>query len=335
MKKLNLGFKIVERKWIWFAISLSIIFIGAVFMLIFGLTGNGAVNLGVDFTGGNVLTVNTNTYLNNEQFDDVKKDIEDVLKDNGLTHSPVQSIDKGATVKYSNKKELSKDAMNELNTEIQEQIEAKLVTKYGEDFVKPFGLDTVSASASLELWLNALLCISIAAVLILIYVAFRFEFFSGISALIALIHDVLIMIAFVAIFRIQVNSPFIAGVITIIGYSINNTIVVFDRIRENKALYKQQNYSSKQIVSTAVKDTIMRSINTTITTLATILVLFIIGVPSIREFVGPIIIGLLAGTFSSIFIAPSLWSVFTDANTRRKKKKEKEYQAINNIQEEK
>ncbi len=173
-----------------------------------------------------------------------------------------------------------------------------------------------SASFSAELLWSALAAILASVVLMLVYIAFRFELTSGLSAIIALFHDILIMFCFMAIFRIEINSTFIAALITILGYSINNTIVIFDRIRENKKSEMAKTSTAAFIANKSVGETLLRSVNTTLTTLLTIGMVAILGVRDIKIFALPIIIGLLAGTYSSIFISPSIWASWKD----RKKK---------------
>ena len=165
----------------------------------------------------------------------------------------------------------------------------------------------VSATVSKELLMNAISAVLISILLMLLYIAIRFKFLSGVSAVIALAHDILIMFCGMIIFHIELNGTFIAALITILGYSINNTIVIFDRVRGDKRLYTKLGPAS--IANKAVQETIWRSINTTITTLITITMVALIGVPNIKIFVLPIIFGLLAGTYSSIFVAPSIWAM--------------------------
>lgn len=172
------------------------------------------------------------------------------------------------------------------------------------------GGDLVGATVSTELLFNAILAVALALIFMLCYIGLRFQLSSGLACIIALLHDVLIMFAFMAICRIEVTSTFIAALITILGYSINNSIIVFDRVRENMRSVFAKNMSPEQIANKSIKETLMRSINTTITTLIMILMVAIIGVSDIRVFAFPIIIGLLAGTFSSICIAPSFWALF-------------------------
>lgn len=175
-----------------------------------------------------------------------------------------------------------------------------------------------SSTVSNEILKSAILAISVALLCMLIYINIRFELLSGIAAVVALIHDLLIMFCGMVIFHIEVNANFIAGIITILGYSINNTIIIFDRVRENMKLLGGKRLNGKlvkpaYVANLSVQETIMRSINTTLTTLVTISMVAIIGVPSIRVFALPIIFGLLAGTYSSIFIAPTIWAMLMKA----------------------
>ncbi len=170
--------------------------------------------------------------------------------------------------------------------------------------------DLVGATVSTELLFNAILAVSLALVFMLCYIGLRFQLSSGLACIIALFHDIIIMLCAMAIFRIEINNTFIAALITILGYSINNSIIIFDRVRENRNSIFAKNMTPEEIANKSIRETILRSINTTITTLIMMLMVAIIGVADIRIFAFPIIIGLIAGTFSSICIAPSLWALF-------------------------
>ncbi len=179
--------------------------------------------------------------------------------------------------------------------------------------------DLIGATVSTELLFNAILAVALALVFMLCYIGLRFQLSSGLACIIALFHDIIIMFSFMAICRIEINSTFIAALITILGYSINNSIIVFDRVRENKKSVYSKNMTAESIANKSIRETLLRSINTTITTLIMILMVAIIGVTDIRIFAFPIIIGLLAGTFSSIFIAPSLWALFQRVGGKKNK----------------
>ena len=195
---------------------------------------------------------------------------------------------------------------HELDAKQASDVKQALADKYGA--IKVISEDKVSATVGSELLGSSLQALLIAAILMLIYISFRFELLSGLSAVLALVHDVLIMLSVYAIFRLPVNTSFIAAMLTIIGYSINATIVIFDRIRENTKYLKKETFAS--IVNTSIWQSMGRSINTTVTTLITIVMIYILGVTSVREFALPIIIGLLCGTYSSIFLAGSFWCLF-------------------------
>lgn len=167
-----------------------------------------------------------------------------------------------------------------------------------------------TASASTELMMKSFLALFVAIVVILIYVAFRFELTSGLAAILALFHDVLVTASIMLICRIEINTAFIAALITILGYSINNTIIIFDRIRENLKMSKNLGkIDNNAIANKAVSSTMMRTILTTVTTFVMIFFITVIGVSDIREFAFPIMVGILAGFYSSVFLTPGLWAI--------------------------
>lgn len=341
---------ITGKKKIWFIISGSIIGIGIIFMIIFGSLGMGALNLGIDFTGGTILDIKLGTELTDDNYAEVRDLITSTMDKAGLVYSAPQKTGEDAlaaiSVRYRNSIN-GQNATEEQMDQVREyllssssvideagyesldvQLRAKFPTISADRSL--FNFDSVGATASSEIWLNALYCVLIAAALILVYVAFRFgwgsDWFTGLStgltAILALLHDIFVMVAFMAIFRIQVNSPFIAAIITIVGYSINNTIVTFDRVRDNLKKKSFSEFTSYELADDAIRQTFTRSINTSVTTLITTVLLFIIGVSAIREFTFPIIVGLVAGTYSSICIAPTLWAMMREHRLLRKKRKD-------------
>ena len=212
--------------------------------------------------------------------------------------------------------------INDESSRVRAVLEEQMTAKYPNfGFVS---VDHVSAIAGHDLLSNAVKALLIAFACMLLYIAIRFDVFSGLAALFGLAHDVLIMLAFMVFFRwaYQVNSSFIAAILTIIGYSINNTIIVFDRIRETakKPGYSQK--SRKEIVEVSVSNTLSRTINTSLTTLITLVALYAFGVSSIREFAFPLIVGMLAGTYSSVLLSGQVWAMWMDkagANKAAKK----------------
>lgn len=177
--------------------------------------------------------------------------------------------------------------------------------------------DIVSPSSGRELARSAIMMSLLACLAILLYVSFRFEFTSGVVAVLALAHDVLILLGIYSLLQWSVDTNFIAAVLTVLGYSINNTIVIMDRIRENTRHARKETYGD--IANNSIMQTMTRSINTTVTTLLTIGMVYILGVPSIQAFSLPIIIGIVVGFYSSVFVSGPLWALWRDSAVKGKK----------------
>lgn len=283
--------KIVEKSKIWLSISLTIIVIGLGFMFTRGL------NFGIDFKGGTKIVVEFGTEFNKEDVDVISKKY--------ATDAVTNTV--GKTQYELKSKDLPTEKVAELFTELKETYNLEDNALVSESLI--------GASIGKELTRNSLFALGVACIAMLIYIAIRFEMNYGISALIALLHDVLITLSIFAIFNIPVNTPFIAAILTIIGYSINDTIVIFDRMRENSK--KMRRSTPEVIANTSLTQTLGRSINTTLTTL------FVIGavnvfVPTVREFSFPLLIGIAFGAYSSLFVAAPVWV----ALKKRTKKKE-------------
>ena len=193
-----------------------------------------------------------------------------------------------------------------------------------EHFANKFGIDpsisVVSPIVGQELVKNAIKALAIAAVGMIIYVTFRFEFFFGITSIITLLHDVFIMLVIFSLFRIEFDVTIVAAILTIVGYSINNTIVIFDRIRENIRLEKRVTSYKKlaTIVNRSLIQSFTRSLNTTITTSIAVLAFLFLGAESIRGFAIALIVGLAAGLYSSLFLASQLWLVWRGKSVKEK-----------------
>lgn len=286
--------KIVEKSKIWFSISILIIVIGLAFIGFKGL------NFGIDFKGGTVSVVDFGK-------EPSAQDIESI-------RNIGKKYDAGIVVNISDKQHIELKS-NKLENADATAMFDEIKNEYKLDDKAILSEEQIGASIGKELTSKALIALAIATIAMLIYIGIRFEFKFGAAAIIALVHDVLITLSFYAIFNITLNSPFIAAILTIVGYSINDTIVVFDRIREN--LKQMRGKSVEEIANVSIRQTIARSINTSLTTLITIAAVFVF-VPSIREFTLPLIVGILAGSYSSIFIASPLWVIF-----KRKTKKGK------------
>ena len=288
--------------------SVAFILVGILIWIFAGL------NLGLDFTGGTILKIKFGTVIENSStYDDYVNRIEAVFDDYGISLGRIQKEDSdenaSITVRFQDLNDLTEAEMSSL---VSNEITQALILEFNPlDTNSSFEVEEserIGATASAELFSKALIAIIIASALIMIYIAWRFEILNGLSTLICLIHDVMLIIAFVAIFRIQVNSEFIAAIITVIGYSINNTIIVFDRLRENQKHEQVTSLGREYLVNVSIKQTLVRSIYTSFSTLVAVLVLAIIGVDAIKEFLIPIVIGIIAGTYSSIFLAAPLWT---------------------------
>lgn len=332
MKIKNLQLKIVEKFKIFAPISLAIILVGVILMLTIGL------NVGIDFGGGATVKVELGATITTKEDlrDDVVDELTTFIESEGFEVGSVRWADE--SVEFGLKYTLNGKKVDASSDEAQIAFLEKIIGEDGlnaklvdvvlgidPEFDVTIGGDTVSGSTSRKLLTNAIWATVIAVIVMLIYIGFRFTLASGIAAVIALAHDVLIMLALTTIFRVQVNTTFIAAIITIIGYSINATIVVFDRIREVKSLDSMKGESNSAIANKAIVDTLGRSILTTITTLAVIVVLAIvcavIGVSTMEEFALPIIFGLIAGAYSSVLLSAPIWVHLSKLGDKIKGKK--------------
>lgn len=292
-------------------------------------------NIGVDFQGGTLLTVEfSKAGMNSgENFDANVEMIKGVLEQNGLKASAVQSSgDSSIIVRYLNSavlvngelQDYSTDenvsAMNTLNEKVKADVKSATYTKYAGEITANATTTLIGNTASIRLLRTALISVAIALVLMLIYIVIRFDFYSALAAIVALLHDIIIMMCFTVIFYVEIGSTLIAAIITIVAYSINNTIVVFDRIRSTIKPYKNSNKTFDQalVIDESVRSTFRRTCFTTLTTLVVIALLAILGVASIRTFALPIIFGLIGGFYSSVFLAAPLWGVFRNLGQKIK-----------------
>ena len=282
-------------KWhVTFAIALVVLLSGPVAMGINSAAGNGILNLSMDFRGGTSTSVTFNEDLSIAQLDaDVKPLFQNVTGDAEIQTQKVA----GTNDVYIKTRVLSLDEREQVSKALQDAygIEEKAIT-----------FETISSTVSNEMRTDAVIAVIVAAICILIYIWFRFKDirFAG-SAVIALMHDVLVVFACYAIMRISVGNTFIACMLTIVGYSINATIVIFDRIRENLASMK--NAAVEDVVNTSITETLTRSIYTSFTTFVMVAVLYILGVATIKEFSLPLMVGVIAGGYSSVCITGVLW----------------------------
>lgn len=277
-----------------------------VLALLLSLFGMG-INVGIDFSGGMSMQ-----YTMGEAV--TQSDIEGVLNGIGLKDYAVSVQGIGKDSINIRIKAIDEDGVQGVQASITEALQAKYPNAaiYGD-------VNYVGPVAGATLLRNAFLSVLIAALCMLIYIAIRFDFNSGAAAVLGLVHDVLIMLSFMVILRsfVQMNSSFIAAMLTIVGYSINNTIIIFDRIREN-ARKMPSSTPRVDVVNRSIKECLGRTINTTLTTLVTIVCLYIFGVSSIREFALPIIVGIISGVYSANMINGYVWA-FLEEKKRAKK----------------
>lgn len=277
-----------------------------VLALLLSLFGMG-INVGIDFSGGMSMQ-----YTMGEAA--TQSDIEGVLNGIGLKDYAVSVQGTGKDSINIRIKAIDEDGVQGVQASITEALQAKYPNAaiYGD-------VNYVGPVAGATLLRNAFLSVLIAALCMLIYIAIRFDFNSGAAAVLGLVHDVLIMLSFMVILRsfVQMNSSFIAAMLTIVGYSINNTIIIFDRIREN-ARKMPSSTPRADVVNRSIKECLGRTINTTLTTLVTIVSLYIFGVSSIREFALPIIVGIISGVYSANMINGYVWA-FLEEKKRAKK----------------
>ncbi|MCI5620584.1 MAG: protein translocase subunit SecD [Lachnospiraceae bacterium] len=290
----------IQKKPVFFALSILVIAAGFVGMGVNKANGNGALNLSLEFVGGTSTTVDMGKEYTLEQIDtEIIPYIEDLLSSAEVSAQKVE----GSTQIVFKTRSLDLTEREELNNLFETQ----------------FGVDTstvsstnISSTISSEMAADAVWAVVIASILMLIYIWFRFnDIRFATSAIAALTHDVLVILTAYALLRLSVGTTFIAVMLTIIGYSINDTIVIFDRVRENLKLRKSLNRESlTEVCNKSITQTISRSLNTSITTFIMVLLLYIFGVASIKEFALPLMVGIISGTYSSICIATELWFVF-------------------------
>lgn len=307
--------KKVEKKPIQFLQKRKIFFAISAIMIVIGIVGMGMnkskigdiFNYGLDFKGGTSTNVTFNEDMSLEDISSkVVPVVESVTKDASTQTQKVQ----GTNQVIIKTRTLSKDEREQLNQ--------SLVSKFGVDESK-ITAESISGAVSAEMRMDAIWATIIATVLMLFYIWFRFrDIRFAASSVFALIHDVLVLIACYAVFRWSVGSTFIACILTIVGYSINATIVIFDRIRENmKQLPKKT--SKEDILNISITQTLTRSINTSLTTFIMVFVLYILGVSSIREFALPIMVGVVCGTYSSVCLASAFWYILSGKGKKKGK----------------
>ncbi|MBQ7245774.1 MAG: protein translocase subunit SecD [Firmicutes bacterium] len=282
-------FVFIKKRKLFYAISVAFIVIGLAAGLIRGF------NYGIDFTGGTMIQLDMGKTVDTEE-----------LKES------IKSFDLNPTVVLAgdNREQVIIRTVKALENDERREVVAQIGEKYGITEENILASEQFGPTVGDELKGNAVRSIAIAAICMLIYIIIRFKTWKyGVSAVVGLAHDVLVMLAVYGLFNIIINNPFIAAILTVVGYSINDTIVIFDRIRENRELYKKN--TLEQNLDLSINQTLSRSVMTSITTLLAMVPLVLMVSSSVREFVIPLMIGVLVGTFSSVFLTSPILYEFS------------------------
>ncbi|MBO4797344.1 MAG: protein translocase subunit SecF [Candidatus Methanomethylophilaceae archaeon] len=290
-------FPFVEKRKIFFWITCAFFALGILCMVIRGFAWD------TDFIGGTAMEIHIGKTVDPAVVSEITEITEEII---GKKVSSVRKTgDRGDDVLIK---------CTEIPTEVRDEVFEALKDRYGLTDADRLSVSSVGGSISADFRRSAVLSVCIAVALMLGYITFRFSFLSGIAAILCLIHDLFAVLFCYSLFGLPVNSNIIAALLTILGYSINATIIVFDRVRENRKLEPGDPFPEH--VNRGVNQTLMRSINTTITTLLTIVMIYLFGVTSIREFILPLIVGILAGLYSSVCLAGNLWNLLSKNGTR-------------------
>jgi preprotein translocase SecF subunit len=298
---MNKSFNFTKNKMKFLLIPVIVIVLGIVMYFV-----RGGFNFDVEFMGGIRMQVNVGTDFKNSEIEKIVEDATglDAVIQAGST-SDIAIIKLPASESTEKDEENKNKAFDALKKEYSLKDEALMSAQSADP---SFGKEVQGKAVSFTL---------LAILFILIYIIFRFDLKSGVMAIFALVINVLIMAAVYTTTNIAINTTFIAAMLTVIGYSINNTIVIFDRIRENKRL-RRRGETIAQMTDRSISETMGRTINSTITTLITIVLIYILGVDTIKQFALPLIIGIIAGAYTSIFVASTFWAAWEQSSANAK-----------------
>lgn len=286
----------LSKKGVFFGVSLALIVAGFIVMGVYSAKGQDALNYSLEFKGGTAVTV---TFNENKNLDQVNAEVVPVIE--SVVGGPVQI----QTVQGSNEVIFK---MSALSVEKRSELEDKLTAEFNLD-KSMIQNETISPTISNEMKSDTILAVVIAIACMLLYIRIRFsDIRFGLSSIIALLHDVLVVLAFYAAARVSVGNTFIACMLTIVGYSINASIVIFDRVRENMQVMTSKD-DLRDVVNKSITQTLSRSIFTSLTTFVMVACLYILGVTSIRDFALPLMVGIVCGAYSSVCIVGGLWYV--------------------------
>ena len=259
-----------------------------------------------DFIGGTSMQINIGHELTKDEIAEITSITEDIIN---KKVSAVQRTGDGG------KQVLIK--CTEIDTEVRDAVFEALKARFSLTDADRLNVSSVGASVSADFRRSGIISVSLAVALMLVYITIRFDFRSGLAAIVCLVHDLFFMAVAYALFQLPMNSNVIAALLTILGYSINATIIVFDRVRENVKLNPNSSFDDN--VNLSVNQTLLRSINTTITTLLTIVMIYLLGVQSIQQFILPLIVGILAGLYSSVCLAGNVWALLMSKKGKKTK----------------
>lgn len=288
--------KVTENRWKFVLIPALIVVIGIVMYLV-----HGGFNYDVEFMGGIRMQVNMHTDFDNKAVADL------------IQEKTVDTV--SATVQTGDNSQVAVIKTPPVEEAVKNEIFEALKAEYNLTDEDLLSVSSASASFGNEIQQKALLYTLLAIICILVYIIIRFEWRSAVMAVVALAINIFVMASVYSITNIPLNTTFIAAMLTVVGYSINNTIVIFDRIRENMKLRKK-NETVTDLTNRSVAETMGRTINSTITTLITIILIYILGVSAIREFALPLIVGIIAGAYTSIFIASGFLGAWRESEIK-------------------
>ena len=309
MHKTNIDF--IGKRKLFFTISIVLVAFSILSTFIFG------VDLDIQFKGGTIITYVYDGELNCDNFTD---DAKEILGGAGVQYTTGVDFSSGKS-----NIQLSLTSTSGLSSDKQFELTNSLTEKYAENNIELVESSDVSPSSGREFFLKCIVAVILSSVVLVIYIAIRFKkiggWLAGICAIIALLHDCIIVYGTFIVCGMPINANFMAVVLTILGYSINNTIVIYDRIRENSKLYGKK-MTREENVNMSINQSITRSLNTSITTVVAMLAVTIVaavyGVTSIISFSLPVMVGMIAGTYSSVCLVAVLWSYLESKKAPRK-----------------
>lgn len=313
---------VVKYRWVWLVLSLFLIVPGIVAMVYSSLTyeNHFPLKVGIDFTGGTILQYNVDKKVSNEDVAKIRENLELQGIENPVIQVLSSAIPQENIEKIQNLLSIRTVFLDDENKTL-DKITSVIKADYPESELVQ--VNSIGATLGSELFKNSLFALVLAFLGIVAYISLRFEFDFAVVALLSLFHDVLFVVGAFSIFGlflgIQIDSLFITALLTVIGFSVHDTIVVFDRIRENSKFLRRK-YTFNEIVNASVNQTLARSINTSLTTLITLGALYFFGGATTRDFVLAMILGIAVGTYSSIFFASVLLVWWKEKKAKERKK---------------